>query len=263
MVNRLSESQYKDFIWSYSRLSSYLKCPYQWYLNYIERRDGCSNWYAINGSAVHEVLEKIAKGIVNIEDAGEYYLDLTQYNNEYVRDSTKEKTENQCLDFFAEYDFSLFSNYQIIEAEEEVNFTIGDYEFRGFIDLHLMDKDGNHIIVDYKSASGTLKKNGEPKKQNEDTWDGYKKQALLYACGIYQKYNTYPKTIKWLLFRDQMVVSIDFKEEDCIAVQQWAINTIKEIENDKEFLPIKNYIMCNQLCDFRLSCEYKDEEDDE
>lgn len=255
--------KYKNFTWSYSRLSSYESCPYQWYLNYIENREGCSNWYAENGSAVHETLEKVAKGIIDIADAGEYYLVLTQYNSEYVRESTRDKTENQCLDFFAEYDFSLFTNYQIVDAEEEINFSVGDYNFHGFIDLHLKDNEGNHIIVDYKSASDTLKKNGEPKKQFSDTWDGYKKQALLYACGIYQQYKTYPKTLKWLLFRDQKVVSIDFDEEDCETVQQWAINTIHNIENDEEFLPKKNYLMCNQLCDFRLSCEYKNEEDNE
>lgn len=251
----------KDYTWSYSRLSSYEQCPYQWYLKYIENRDGDTNWYAQNGSAVHETLEKVANGEIAIEDAGSYYLDLTEYFSEYIRESTREKTENQCLDFFAEYDFDLFNDYEIVGVEEEVNFSVGEYKFHGFIDLHLRDKDGNHIVVDYKSSSGTLKKNGEPKKQSEDTWNGYKKQALIYAEGIKQKYGEYPKSLLWLLFRDQQTFCIAFNVDDCKSAQDWAVETIHKIESDEEFLPQKSFIMCNQLCDFRRSCEYKDEEE--
>lgn len=252
----------KDYTWSYSRLSSYEQCPYQWYLKYVENRDGDTNWYAQNGSAVHETLEKVARGEINIEDAGSYYLDLTEYSSEYIKESTREKTENQCLEFFAEYDFDLFRNYEIVGAEEEIDFCIGGYDFHGFIDLHLCDQDGNHIVVDYKSASGTLKKNSEPKKQSEDTWNGYKKQALIYSIGIKQKYGEYPKSLRWLLFRDQQVVEKVFDHEECKAAVNWALETIHKIESDEEFLPQKNFIMCNQLCDFRRSCEYKDEEEE-
>ena len=253
----------KNYVWSYSRLASYVQCPYQWYLNYVEERKSDTNWYAQNGSAVHETLELIANGELNIEEAGSYYLDLTEYSSEYIKESTKEKTENQCLDFFAEYDFSLFKDYEIVGAEEEMLFTVGDYSFRGYIDLHLKDKDGNHIIVDYKSASGTLKKNGEPKKQSEETWSGYEKQALLYAIGICQKYGAYPKSLMWLLFRDQQVVCKEFDFNKCEAVRDWVVETIEKIERDEEFPPQKSFIMCNQLCGFRRSCEYKDEKEEE
>ena len=253
----------KDYIWSYSRLSTYEQCPYQWYLNYIENRNGETNWYAQNGSAVHETLEKVANKEIEIEDAGEYYLDLTQYCSEYIKESTREKTENQCLDFFAEYDYELFNDYDIIGAEEHITFSVGDYKFHGYIDLHLCDKEGNHIVVDYKSASGTLKKNGEPKKQSEDTWRGYKKQALLYSIGIKQKYGVYPKTLRWLLFRDKQVVCKEFNIKECEEVKSWVLELIKRIESDEEFLPQKSYIMCNQLCNFRNSCEYRFDEEDE
>lgn len=146
-------------MWSYSRVSSYNQCPYQWYLEYVEHRDEKdSNWYAENGSNMHETLELIANGVLSIYDAGGYYLDLADCNFEPIRQSTKENTENQCVDFFSSYDFNYLKDYDVVATEEEVFFNIGEYKFHGFIDLHLKDKDGNHIVVDYKSAFNTLKR---------------------------------------------------------------------------------------------------------
>ena len=251
-------------MWSYSRVSSYNQCPYQWYLEYVEHRDEKdSNWYAENGSNMHETLELIANGVLSIYDAGGYYLDLADCNFEPIRQSTKENTENQCVDFFSSYDFNYLKDYDVVATEEEVFFNIGEYKFHGFIDLHLKDKDGNHIVVDYKSAFNTLKKDGTPKKQNIDTWNGYFKQAYLYSEGIYQKYGCYPTKLAWLLFRDKNLIFRNFDSIECENTKSWVLETISKIENDAEFNPQKSFIMCSQLCDFRNTCEYKDEEEED
>ena len=65
--------------WSYSRLSSYRNCPYEFYLNYILNDPDLylpeGNFYAENGSLGHEVLEKVFRKELSADQAAEYYVD--------------------------------------------------------------------------------------------------------------------------------------------------------------------------------------------
>jgi hypothetical protein len=49
--------------------------------------------------------------------------------------------------------------------------------------------------------------------------------------------------------------------EDYEMTLKWFKETVRKIYNDKEFYPCKSYMMCNQLCNYRLDCEYKNEEE--
>lgn len=256
-----------DRLISYSCLSAYEQCPYQWYLKYIEDRDDrTGNFYAHNGTLVHEVLEDVANGVINIEDSAMEYLTRTEelYYPRLNKD-TKEKVIGACLDFFTEYDFDIFDSYEIVGTELEVFFNIGDYHFRGFIDLLLKDGDGNYIVFDYKSSSYPLKRNGDVKKASEKTVDGYIRQAYFYAEGVKATFNSFPKSLNWLFFKDQKVMTIRFSEEKLEEVKKWALGVIGRIENDIEFLATntqENYFMCHQLCDYRENCEYLGDDDE-
>ena len=46
--------------WSYSRLTAYNQCPYQFKLKYVECNEGEPNFYAQYGSFCHKILEKYA-----------------------------------------------------------------------------------------------------------------------------------------------------------------------------------------------------------
>lgn len=252
---------------SYSNLSSYEQCPYQWYLNYLECRDGESNFYADNGSIVHEILEQIANGVISIDDAAMEYLNRSDELSYFrINQDTKDKVIGSCIDFFTEYDFNLFNDYEIVGTEMEVFFEIGGYKFRGFIDLLLKDNNGNYLIFDYKSSAYPLRKDGQIKKASEKTVEGYVKQAYLYALGIKSRFSVYPSSLNWLFFKDQKIMTVEFSEETLKSVEGWALSLLEKIENDEEFLPTNNadnYFMCHQLCNFRNSCEYVNDEYEE
>lgn len=255
-------------IYSYSRLDAFEQCPYQWYLNYIEGAEPEDNWYAVNGSQVHAILERVANGELAIDDAGQEYIDGIGENYCDLKESIKEGVIDKCISFFAEYDFDYLADYEVVGAEIPLSFTVGGKDFRGFIDLALRDKtDGKIIIVDYKSSAWPFKKNGDVLKNEREKFEKYQRQEYLYCEGFKQMFPEYgyPKELSWLFFKEQKWARIPFdsvKHEESIA---WALDVIDRIEREEEYLPnLGNYMNCNVLCGFRHTCEYKlAEEEDE
>ena len=59
-------------------------------------------------------------------------------------------------------------NYEILGVEEKVEFTINGKDFIGYIDLLVKDKKTNEIIIiDHKSASLKILKNGKISKSDQ------------------------------------------------------------------------------------------------
>ena len=61
--------------WSFSRLHAWEQCPYAFYLKYIEKREGESNYYASNGKCMHEVFEAILTDKITLDECTQYYAD--------------------------------------------------------------------------------------------------------------------------------------------------------------------------------------------
>ena len=64
-----------NMIWSFSRVNSAKKCPYAWYLEYIEENKGIPNAFAQYGGLCHKTLEKYLKGELDMFTANQYFLD--------------------------------------------------------------------------------------------------------------------------------------------------------------------------------------------
>ena len=56
--------------WSYSRINTYLQCPYQFYLKYIECLDEAPMFFSEYGSLVHEVLAEYYSGNISSHAVG-------------------------------------------------------------------------------------------------------------------------------------------------------------------------------------------------
>ena len=117
----LDESQW---IWSFSRLTTYDRCPYGFYLQYIKQLEQEENAFAQYGSFMHELLEKYAKDEILIFELLDEYK--KKYNekvthdfppNKYVilADTYYENGEN----YFSE--FEGFNDYEMLEVEKEVH----------------------------------------------------------------------------------------------------------------------------------------------
>ena len=260
-------SRYKDTLdkmtWSFSRLNLYETCPYAFYQKYIEEALGEDNYFAENGSLMHETIMKVLKGELELQDAPAYYID--EYENIYSKTkvSTMENTFNKCLDYLCTTDGLDTKRYEIIWVEEKISFRISKYIFTGYPDLVLRDKTNDEIIlVDHKSSDYFFKKDGTVLKNQLESFNTYKHQMYLYCKWVYERFGKFPSKLVWNHFKDGGKLSIiPFNKDDYEETLDWAIKTIKKIYKDNKFKENKSYMHCYVLCEFRYDCEYKNEED--
>lgn len=261
-------SDYKDkidgMIWSHSRVSSYVQCPYSFYLRYIINDDeqylSEGNYYAEVGLYVHSILEKIYKGELEYDDALQYFIDNFEDNVFYeTRQSIMDKTYMACLEYFSEVDLDITEEAEILGVELEIKTTVDGYDFTGYIDLLLRNKNsGDIFIIDHKSSSYPFKQDGiTVRKKEQDNFMKYKHQMYLYCKYVHDAYGGYPKWIVWNHFKDKKFAKIPFDENEYHEALDWYISQIHNIENDNEFEANCEYFYCTQLCNFRASCEYK------
>lgn len=261
-------SNYKDkidqMVWSYSRLSAYEHCKYEFYLQYIIADDNEylseGNFYAESGSYVHDILAQILNHELTIEDAPIYYVDNFDDNVFYrTRKSIMDSTFEKCANYFADESFDWIQDYEIVGVEQNVNFTINGYKFTGFIDVLLKDKDGNFVIMDHKSSEYPLKKDGKVKKKSEKQFAEYKRQLYLYAYAVYELYGKFPTKLAWNHFKDGgQIAIIPFEEDEFEATKSWALDTISQIEKEEKWEENQDFFYCHNLCNFRASCEYNE-----
>ena len=258
------KQQLKEMVWSHSRINSFDNCPYEFYLHYLLDNDSIyppdNNYYAEVGSFVHLILEKIFKKEIGIDEACQFFVDeYDNYITYEVKPSIMDKTFDKVITFFSESDFTWIDDYEILGVEQKIEFKIGS------IDLLLRDKqDGKMVIVDHKSMSNPFGKKGKIKKNSEHNFLTYIKQAYLYAYGVYQLYNEYPKEFMWYLFKDEgKRPTIKFELSNCENTIQNILSSIHKIEQERDFEPNLNYFYCNNLCNYRNCCEYKYDKDEE
>lgn len=258
--------EYKEdidkMLWSYSRITSFENCKYEFYLNYIINNDNEylseGNFYAEVGSFVHEILAMIFNGKLTPDEALQYYTDNFNNNVFYkTKKSTMNKTFEICADYFANVDFGWLNDYEILGVELEVKFKIKDYDFVGYIDLLLRDKRDNKIvIVDHKSSAYPFNLNGKVSCKAKETFPKYKMQMYLYSCAVMEKYGEFPKEITWNHFKEGKFTTIPFKKDEYDTAVKWFVNTIHTIEQETDYDARLNYFYCTNLCNFRNSCEY-------
>ena len=250
-------------VWSYSRLEAYHQCPYGFYLKYVQCNKGEPNFFGQYGSLMHKILEKYEKEELSIFEISEYYED--NFHKEVTREAPKNKYIDirqsyfdKGLEYLDNIDLVL-DDYDILGIEKEVKFKIEGYDMIGYIDLLLKDKKtGDIIVLDHKSGSLKFKKNGELSKSELGHIEGFKRQLYLYSIAVIDEYGIRPKYLKWNLFKDRNWYEIKFNNEEFENAKKWAVDTIKAIEQETEWLPKSSAYFCRNLCDMRNSaCEYK------
>lgn len=262
------EDKISNMVWSYSRLSAFEQCRYSFYLKYIVEDEDTylaeGNYWAEVGSFMHEILEKVFKGEMDIEDAASYFIDHYDENVFYTaKNSIMNNAYEACIKYLEEEDLSWLEYFEILGVELEVIFKIKGYQFKGYIDLLLRNKEtGDIVVLDHKSAAYPFsEKTKKLLKAHEKSFLSYEKQMYLYSNAVYQLYGRFPKWIAWNHFKAQKFAIIPFDIDKHREATQWFIDTIHTIENEKEFKETMDYFYCHNLCEFRNSCEYKLYED--
>ena len=246
--------------WSFSNLKSFIQCPFEWKLKYIDCEIGIDNDYGEFGSLCHKVLEKYFKGELPCERLTDYYIEC--FNNIFIaKNDRTEKLYGIGLNYFANYRKPIEID-KVIGVEKEVKFDFFGKQFIGFIDLIYQDINGNLIILDHKTAEYPFNKNGTIKKSKIKEFDFYKKQLYIYCLGVKKLYGRMPQKIGWNFIRDNKIELLDFNEDDYKDSCNWAINTINEIYNTEVFSKNESFFYCNKLCKYRDICYLIDEDDE-
>ena len=249
--------------WSFSRLNSYYNCPYEFKLHYIECCKSESGFFSEYGSLMHSILEKYAKGELSIFDLNQYYEE--HFNEVIVHDAPpnnyvdiRQSYFEKGLEYLDNIDLD-FSQYEILGVEKKIEFELFNKHFIGFIDLLLKDKNTEDIIiVDHKSASIKMLKNGSVSKSDKKHFLDFQRQLALYSIPVFKEYGKVSK-LRWNMFKDRTWIEIPWSRDIVDEAVKWAGDTIELIENEKDWLPnTSNSYYCRYLCGQRNSaCEYK------
>lgn len=249
--------------WSFSRLDSFANgCKYAWKLTYVDCVTGTENFFSEYGSFLHHILEMYSKGELSLFELNSYYeehfdeaIPHDAPPNKYI--DVRQSYYDKGYDYLSNIDLTL-DKYEILGIEKEVRFEMFGKNFVGYIDLLLRDKKtGKIIIVDHKSASIKILKNGKISKSDQSHFDSFKKQLYMYSYAVMQKYGEVSE-LWWNMFRDQTWIKIPWTQEEYDSTIKWIKDTLDAIEKEVEFLPNCDKFFCWYICDHREdACKYK------
>lgn len=254
-----------DMTFSFSSLSTYDRCPYNFLLNYILKKDNEQNGFAQYGTFCHELLERYAKGELMVFELYNEYID-NFYNNvtlKFPRNKYKDIGVGYYEDGLSYFEnFEGFDGYNILDVEKKVTFNLNGHKSIGFIDLLVRNKNGKIEIVDHKSKD--LKKPQKKRWENIDVrytteLYHYLRQLYLYSIPVIEEFGEYPEYLNFNCFRKQKWFKIPFDIDDYKESKNWAIKTIDNIYKDIDMT--KRYespYFCNNICGNRRSCDYSD-----
>ena len=270
--------------YSFSRLSAFNQCRYEFFLNYMTGVYRCgkcgqviidnavttcpacgstelvrvhkkNNAFAQYGSFVHELMEKTAKG-----ELAEYEL-LSEYEEDYAVSVPLPFPPNSFVDLAESYymdgyhfleNFDGVGDYDIVDVEKHFTVDFDSFCFQGFIDLLLKDRDGNFVVWDWKSKKKFASK-AEQKK--------YARQLYLYSRYVYDTYGVFPKTLIFYHFRADKPTVMDFDRKAYDEALKWAADTVQAIENNTEWNEVQDDFYCTNLCNWRHICRNGEGED--
>lgn len=259
-------SKYKKILdaieFSFSTIHMYEQCQYAFYNKKICGDIGVDNAYAEIGRYGHEINEKIFKKEITVDDAlNEWIEEFENHVFNYISDNSKEKKFLAFCYYLSIFDEKYYKKYEVLGVEVEFHWKIGRHKCIGFVDLILKDKvTGDILLIDHKSAPPFFGKKGGLLKSQTENFNTYSKQMYMYCQPIYEKYKTFPKKIIWNHMFDDARTIIDFDMKEYEKTLDWFKKTVQKIYKDTKFEPCKSYMMCNQLCNYRMDCEYKNEE---
>ena len=157
---RLTELREKGYqIYSISRLNTMNQCPYQAYLNYVQKEKGVPNIWALMGGHLHDALQEcIDTGCderIVAEAIDKELENLDMLGIEFPLDRNKQPTiRNNWVFNMTEFAKHFKTPKGNFETEQLILYPINDHAYlQGYIDLIRYNDDGSLWILDWKTSS--------------------------------------------------------------------------------------------------------------
>ncbi|MDC0606237.1 PD-(D/E)XK nuclease family protein [Acidimicrobiia bacterium] len=240
-----------------SRASQFKTCPKQFKFSNVDKIKEPTNLVQAKGTTVHQALEDLYDLPID-QRTPEVLYDLfrkawsnVRGNDEHVNlfDSIEDERE------WGQEGLNLLHNYlkledpqklEPLEQERWVRGSIEDLNLRGILDRMDEDKDGNLIIVDYKSGKAPMEKYKEPRFF----------ALKLYALLIRDEIGVTPKELKLIYLKNSTIhtLKIDDTMLDEAKVEILSIwQDIKNAFENNEFPATKN-ALCKDWCYYKPIC---------
>ena len=253
MNTRNIEFDSLSHIFSHSQISTFKSCPQQYKIVYLDgTRKSKESIEAFMGKRVHETLEWLYEEenrfrpfvtfdrLCQIYD--EYWVD--KWHREiYIADPFRGS------DFYYSIGKRCLANYynlygptfnQSVQATEvNLNFKIGEYNFRGIIDRLDSAEPGVWVVHDYKTS----------KRAKTDRQAANDMQLALYQIAVEQNYGPVNEiSLKWHFLRHGVEVNVKHSKEQIDKLKSKLIKMASKIsgamDDENNFIP-KESILCN------------------
>lgn len=243
-----------DFTWSYSRLTCFENCPYQFFLSYIKQVPKKHLFFSDYGSLMHSILELRLKGKLSDGELVGYYLQnfrkevKAQAPNRKIFQTYFQDGLNYLTDFIFPYD-------DILGVEVRSEFQVGGKNFVGVVDC-VAGLGNLTIAVDHKSRIlKPMSRRQKPTKSDLEL-SAKLRQLQLYGMLIKDQFHKYPDRLDFNCFRSGEIISCPFDHSELETTKQWALDTIDRITYNDNWKPNMDYWKCRYLCDCSDHCEY-------
>ena len=237
---------------SASALETYDDCPMKYKLSYILQVPTGQKTYFNLGSAVHKVAEHLSK----MHMKGEAYdraMALKLLDKYWSCDAYTSKTKEQEDRRQAEKMIDTYLEWQKNNANEIVGVEIGfSIEIagrivRGFIDRVEKTKDGQYVVVDFKTGGKNV--TGNTIRENI--------QMNVYALAVLKKYGKLPARASLYYIKSNEMVDY-VPDNEIIDVQRERIEEMIKAVLAERFEAAPSY-GC-RYCDYEGICEAKESE---
>ncbi len=236
-----------------SRASQFKTCPKQFKFANVDKIKEPTTEVQAKGTTVHQALEDLYN-LPKEERTAENLYNLFRNAWTKVRNNDEHANLFKTVEEEKEWGvdaLNLLSNYLTLENPKEieplekerwVRGSLEDLNLRGILDRMDRDKDGNLIIIDYKSGKAPMAKYKEPRFF----------AMKLYALLIKDELGEMPKELKLIYLKNSTIHTLQVEEETLSNVKKEILeiwSNIKKAYKENNFPAVKN-----TLCDW---CYYK------